>query len=149
MKPEDRRGRGGLGNGGEGHGGGGPEARDVYAPIKHPTGPVSCILHIPRFNALNREKSGVPGLNRLNPTKAMVQRGTTLAATRGRPAWEPSLSATLDALFVRTRGAASGPHGPRVRVVQQVIPAALEPDSRGDSQNLLDVSQCGHRRFAG
>src|ERR1700722_7483792 len=30
-----------------------------------------------------------------------------------------------------------------------VIPTAPEPDSRGDSQNTLDVSPCGYRRFAG
>ena len=30
-----------------------------------------------------------------------------------------------------------------------LIPTAPEPDSRGDSQNTLDVSPCGYRRFAG
>jgi hypothetical protein len=61
-----------------------------------PAGPVRCILHIPRFNALKREKGGVPGLMRLNPTKAVVQRGTTPAGPRG-----PSLFATLEALLGR------------------------------------------------
>jgi transposase len=33
-------------------------------------------------------------------------------------------------------------------LARSVIPTAPEPDSRGDSQNTLDVSPCGCRRFA-
>ena len=61
-----------------------------------PAGPARCILHIPRFNSMKREKGGVPGLTRLNPTKALALRGTTPAGPRG-----PSLFATLGALLGR------------------------------------------------
>jgi hypothetical protein len=120
MKPEDRRGGGGLGNAG-----GGPAAQAARPLIKHPparltrvfwgmglpplprqalvcssgskpAGPARCILHIPRFNAMKREKRGAPGLTRLNPTKALAPRGTTPAGTRG-----PSVFATLEALLGR------------------------------------------------
>jgi hypothetical protein len=120
MKREDRRGGSGLGKGG-----GGQRAQGALPLIKHaparvtrrfwgmalpplprqalvcssgpkPAGPTRCILHIARFNAMKREKRGVPGLTRLNPTKALALRGTTPAGPRG-----PSLFATLEALLAR------------------------------------------------
>ena len=59
-------------------------------------GPARCVLHLPRFNAVKREKGGAPRLARLNPSKAVVQCGATLARMRAR-----SVFATLEALLAR------------------------------------------------
>jgi hypothetical protein len=137
---EDRR---GLGNGGgrQGAEGATPRIKGPGARLFRPTltrralvcdarpkpePPERCTLHTVRSNAMKRGTGGVPGLKRLNPTKAVVQRGMTLAATRGLAGtWEPSVPATLDALFVRTRGAASAPPVP------QASPDRRHRDGRG------------------
>ena len=59
-------------------------------------GPPRCMLHIPRFNVMKREKSGAAGLTRLDPSKVLVQRGAAPAGSRG-----PTVFATLEALLGR------------------------------------------------
>jgi hypothetical protein len=93
------------------------------------------MLHIPRFNAVKREKGGVPGLARLNPAKAVVQRGMTPAGTRG-----PGVFATLEALLGR-----AGP----LTGVGATLPAfaGLRREERtGDGSLALDPGGAEHSR---
>ena len=86
----------GVGPAGVGPAGVGPAGVGPAGVGPAGVGPARCVLHLPRFNAVKREKGGAPRLARLNPSKAVVQRGATLARMRAR-----SVFATLEALLAR------------------------------------------------